>query len=167
MKILAPVGSQSGWTMQIGEWIADELTTLGHEVTLVRALHAPSAAGYDAVLIGAGIRAGNWNGDALEWLKDHVDDLKELPFATFTSSLVPSRPNGEGEPEANGYTAKVMTDYGLTSRAHKSFAGGYDPARVTLPERLIMRAMNLNKKVDYLDENAVREWTREVVEKLG
>lgn len=167
MKILVPVGSRSGWTAQIGEWVADELTTLGHDVTLAKAVTAPAPDGFDAVVIGSGIRASNWNGEALAWVKENAQALATIPFATFTSSLVPTKPDGGGQEEADGYTAKVMKSVGLTNRAHRSFAGGYDPKRVTLPERLIMRALGQSHVVDALDEDAAREWTREMVREIG
>ncbi|HHW82774.1 MAG TPA: hypothetical protein GX743_02975 [Actinomycetales bacterium] len=166
MNILIAVGSRSGWTQSVAEWIADEIRTAGHTVTLSPAADAPAPSTFDATFVGAGIRAGNWNKDAARYLSTHAAALATTPLVTFISCLGASGPSPKAQAEVASYTTEALKKAGATAVFHGSHTGGYDPQRVSLPERLIMRAIRQHAPVDLRDEERVRTWTREALAAL-
>lgn len=163
MNILIVAASRSGWTAGIAEWIADEIRQAGHQVTLAPADSAPSPNGFDAAFVGSGIRAGKWEEAGSAYLTAHADALRTMPLVTFLSSLRAADPSEESRVEVARYTSSVVEPLGLTPAAHGSHAGGYDPKRVSLPERMIMTVIRQGAKVDLRDEAAVRAWAREAM----
>lgn len=163
MRMLIAVGSASGWTRSVAEWVADEARAAGHAVELADTADAPSPEGYDAVFVGSGIRAGKWEKSASEYVSSHSTALARLPLVTFTSSLQAADPSEKSQAAVRASTTAVLEPVGLTAAHHGSHAGGYDPARVTLPERLILSAMRRGAAVDLRDEASVRAWTREAL----
>lgn len=167
MRILVCYASPSGFTQGVAGWLADEVGCRGHDAELVDVREDPDPDPFEAVLVGSGIRAGQWHKAGVSWLAAHRDVLALRPLATFTSSLEPAEGTDEVLAKVDAYTQNALAPLGLSAVAHRSFAGGYDPARVRLPERLIMRAMRQATPCDHRDEAAVRAWTAEVLEDLA
>ena len=86
-KVLVVYGTGTGCTAGIAERIGATLTASGSTVEVVAAQGAPAAAGYDAVLVGSGVRASNWHKPAKEWVAANADALKAVPVAFFTACL--------------------------------------------------------------------------------
>lgn len=167
MDVLVAYGTGSGFTGELAEWIADELTRAGVTATAVDTKSSPDASAHDAVIVGSGIRAGNWIGDATAWVRAQADALRTRPVATFSCSLEVVDATEEKRHKVDGYTDKALEGLDIHPVAHHSFAGAYSPDRVGFAERMIMKVMKQNTPVDKRDENAVRVWTREILPSLG
>lgn len=163
MKILVTYGSGSGATQGIAAWITDELTRLGAEAALVDCTLNPSPATAEAVFVGSGIHAGHWLSSAVNWLDEYAAELRRIPVAAYTSSLGIASGGQKAVEYVVAETAATLEPVGITPIATAAFAGAYDPTKVKLSERIMMKAMH-QEPCDLRDEATVRTWTRQTFE---
>lgn len=164
-KVLVVYGTKTGCTAAIAEEIGRTLSELGATVDVKRAEDKPAPAGYDAVLVGSGVRAGNWHGAVKQWVTANADALKSVPVAFFTACLTMAS-NPEKADEVRAYTDPLIAETGVTPVGIGLFAGMNDLKAFSLPERLIMKAMKAPQG-DFRDYAAVAAWTREIAAPLG
>jgi len=162
-KVLVVYGTSSGCTQGIAEHIGSTLEQTGATVEVVSAKKAPGATGYDAVLVGSGVRAGKWHKAAQEWVAANSDALKSVPVAFFTCGL--AMHDGKAE-ETRAYSTPIEEANGITPIDVGLFAGWYEPKKMSFPERTILKMMKAPEG-DFRDFAAVEAWTREVAPRLG
>lgn len=83
MKILLLYASHGGATRTCAELLAEHLN-LHHSVTVLpewQTLPAPTE--FDAVIIGSPIRIGNMNKSLKHYIRQHREELSNMPFAVF------------------------------------------------------------------------------------
>lgn len=164
-KALVVYGTKSGCTQGIAEAIADGLRLAGADADVVAADEKPDPTGYDAVIVGSGIRAGLWHASAKQWLVGHAEALKAHPLALFTACLT-MHTNPEKADEVRAYTDLLLSETGLEPVDIGLFPGMNLPKTFSLPERLIMKAMKAPEG-DFRDLGAAAEWATELAPKLG
>lgn len=164
-KVLVVYGTKTGCTAGIAEKIGATLAEAGVAVDVKPAGDKPDPAGYDAIVIGSGVRASNWHGFVKEWVATNADALKSRPVAFFTACLT-METNPEKADEVRAYTDALIAETGVEPVDFGLFAGMNDPKKFNLPERLIMKALKAPQG-DFRDFEAVAAWTRDVVGKLG
>jgi menaquinone-dependent protoporphyrinogen IX oxidase len=84
-RILLVCATRHGSTLEVAEAIAEELRAGGSHVDQWPATEAPSAAGYDAVVIGGPMIMG-WHRQAVKYMKRHHRELERLPTALFITA---------------------------------------------------------------------------------
>ncbi|MDO8880515.1 MAG: flavodoxin domain-containing protein [Coriobacteriia bacterium] len=163
--VLVVYGTKTGCTAGIAEQIGRTLAEAGAGVDVIRAEDKPDASGYDAVVVGSGVRVGSWHGAVKEWVATQADVLKTRPTAFFTACLTMAS-DPEKADEVRAYTDPLIAETGITPVGVGLFAGMNEPKKFSLPERLIMKAMKAPQG-DFRDMAAVTEWTRSVADALG
>jgi len=163
--VLVVYGTKTGCTGGIAEKIGDALTAAGAAVSVKPAGEKPDPAGYDAIVVGSGVRAGSWHGFVKEWVASNADALKAKPVAFFTACLTMAV-EPEKADEVHAYTDALIEATGVEPLEVGLFAGMNEPKRFGLPERLIMKAMKAPQG-DFRDLEAVAEWARAVAPRLG
>ncbi len=128
-KVLVVYATKSGCTTDIAKKIGDTLAENGASVDVVPAEKAGGVAGYDAVVVGSGVRMGQWHSSARSWVTANADALKGLPVAFFTCNLTLAQ-----EPE------KVDEVRAYHRRAHRGQRS--DPGRPR-PVRRVVRAQEV------------------------
>ncbi|TDB37932.1 MAG: flavodoxin [Actinobacteria bacterium] len=164
-KVLVVYGTKTGCTSGIAEKIGETLAAGGVTVDVKPAEDKPSPAGYDAIVVGSGIRASSWHGAVKEWVSVNADALKSTPTAFYTACLTMGT-NPEKVDEVRAYTDPLIAETGVTPVALGLFAGMNDPKKFSLPERLIMKMMKAPEG-DFRDFEAVAAWTTETAPLLG
>lgn len=164
-RALVVYGTKSGCTKGIAEAIGEGLRRAGAEADVIAAEEKPDPSGYDAVIVGSGIRAGLWHASAKQWLVGHAEALKARPFALFTACLT-MHSNPEKADEARGYTDLLLKETGLEPVDIGLFPGMYLPKEFSLPERLVMKAMKAPEG-DFRDPQAAARWAAEIAPRLG
>jgi len=165
MRVLVVYGTKTGCTAGIAEKIGETLVAAGATVDVKRAEEKPSPAGYDAVVVGSGVRASNWHGAVKEWVSANAGALKSVPTAFFTARLTMGT-NPEKADEVRAYTDPLIAETGVTPVAIGLFAGMNQPKVFSLPERLIMKMMKAPEG-DFRDYEAVAAWASETAPLLG
>lgn len=164
-SVLIVYGTKTGCTSGIADAIGTEFESIGASVRVVAAEDAPSAAEYDAIVVGSGVRAGNWHGSVKKWVSANAEALKSRPTAFFTACLtLASEP--EKTDEVRAYTDALITETGVQPFSVGLFKGLNEPKRFSLPERLILKALKAPEG-DFREMDVVSAWARDIAAELG
>lgn len=163
-RVLVVYGTKSGCTEGVAERIAAGLAACGADVDVQPAAGAGTATGYDAVVVGSGVRAGSWHKAASAWVTANASALKATPVALFTVGLAAQ--DAEKAEEVRGYSKPVEEAAGITPVDVGLFAGWFEPSKFGFLERSILGAMKAPKG-DFRDWDAIDAWSKQVAPKLG
>ena len=164
-KVLVVYGTGSGCTIGVAQQIGKTLSERGATVEVVAATAAPDPAGYDAVVVGSGVRAGNWHGPVKSWVCDNAAALKEVPVAFFTACLTLATDPSKRD-EVRAYTDPVIKESGVEPVDIGLFAGWNEPKKFNFLERTILKMMK-SPEGDFRDFDAIGAWAAETAPKLG
>jgi menaquinone-dependent protoporphyrinogen oxidase len=161
MRALVAVASRHGSTRGIAEAIAEELRGENLDVDRIEAGEVDDVTGYDAVVLGSGIYAGNWLPEARKFVERHREALGTRPVWLFSSG-----PLGAENPQPHHDPATLAPPMGdVEIRDHQIFVGKLDPADLNLAERLIAKVVGAPAG-DFRDWAAIRGWAREIAASL-
>jgi menaquinone-dependent protoporphyrinogen oxidase len=166
-KVLVTYGTWTGTTGEVAQSVAQGLEANGLTAEARPAAEVDDVGGYDAVVVGAAIRASNPHPDAVKFIEDHREGLAKMPVAYFVVCLTMKDDTEENRCTVGAYLDSVRekvpevepVDVGL-------FAGRLDLKRLALPVRLMMKAMKAPPG-DYRDEDAIHSWASELRSELG
>lgn len=164
-KILVVYATKSGCTTDVAKQIGETLVARGASVDVVPAEKAGSVAGYDAVVVGSGVRMGQWHESARTWVTTNAGALKALPVAFYTCNLTLAQ-EPEKTAEVRAYTDALIEATGIKPIDIGLFAGWNEPKKFSLVERVIMKAMKAPQG-DFRDFAAIDSWTGNVAPMLG
>jgi menaquinone-dependent protoporphyrinogen oxidase len=164
-KLLVVYGTGTGCTAGIAERIGEVIAKQGAVVEVFAAKDAPQADGYDAVIVGSGVRAGNWHAPVKEWVTRNAATLKSGKVALYTACLTLAN-----EPEkleaVRAYTDPLIAETGLEPVDLGLFAGWNEPKRFSFIERTILKMMKAPVG-DFRDWDAIDAWAAGAATKLG
>ncbi len=166
-RILVVYGTRSGCTATIAERVAAALRGLPEgspgpadggppQVDVAEAGAAHSPGGYDAVVVGSGVRSGHWHAAAADWVRLHADVLRDTPVAFFTVGLTLAVDPGRAD-EVRRCTDALVEETGVLPVDVGVFAGWYHPQRFGLAERIRARVKHFPVG-DFRDLVAVDRW---------
>jgi len=164
MKALVVYGTKSGCTAGIAEKIGETLSGQGFMVRVAPVQDAGAAEEYDAVVIGSGVRAGNWHEPARSWVKKNAATLKSMPVAFYTCGLMIQ--DSSKTAEVLSYTDALIEETGVTPVDIGLFAGWNEPKQFSFVERSIMKLMKAPSG-DFRDWNVVAAWAEKIAPQLG
>jgi menaquinone-dependent protoporphyrinogen oxidase len=162
MRTLIAVASKHGSTLEIAAAIAEELRTKGIEADLKDAGQVAEVSGYDAVVLGSGIYAGNWLPEAKQMVDRHRAELSKMPVWLFSSG-----PLGAPDPQPHDDPKRIATSAvgDLPTRDHHMFPGKLDKGSLGFAERIIARAVKAPEG-DFRDWDDIRTWADSIVAAL-
>lgn len=165
MKALVVYATKSGCTTGVAEQIGTTLSEKGVQADVLPAESAPSPEGYDAVIVGSGVRVGTWHESARTWVEANADALKKTPTAFYTCCLTIA--NGEEKAdEVRAYTDPLIESSGVRPVEIGLFAGWFEPKQFSFLERSVLKLMKAPEG-DRRDFDAIAKWTEQVAPKLG
>ncbi len=156
MKALVVYGTKSGCTAEIAERIGKDLAGHGVTVDVVAAEKAGDPIGYDAVVVGSGVRAGQWHSAAKKWVLSNAEALKSMPVAFYTCGMMIREPGKEAEVRA--FTDPIIEATGIEPVDIGLFAGWFESKQFGFAERSILKLMK-TPEGDFRDWAAIDEWT--------
>ena len=158
-KILVTYGTAAHSTREVAEAVAQELERgNGRQVDLLPARKVSSLAGYEAVVVGSGVRAGRVYRETTTFLERYATELPKLPTAFFVVCLTMQEDTPENRREAGAYLEQMGAAVPMAQPAATELFGGLlDLSRLPWPLRIVMK---LRKETpgDYRDWEAIHAW---------
>lgn len=154
-RVLIGWASRAGAARDVAEAVASELRRAGHDVVVASLKESPSAGGFDLVVLGSGVQAGQWYPEATAWISAHRTELTGARVAVFNVCLNAANPSKRHE--SLGYNKAVVGK--LSPVAQESFGGRYVPETVSWFKRQFLRTLQKPPQ-DHVDEHVVRAWGR-------
>ena len=158
MTVLVAYATHSGATRTLAETLAAALRADGLEVDLVDIADGPDPAGYDAVVLGSGVRVEAIEKSAANWAHAHHEQLARRPFVFFSCSGSASDPSKGGKQKA---TDTFLDRFPVTPVAVKNFPGWVLMEKIPVHERVLLRSMR-TPTGDFRDLPAVAAWGHEI-----
>lgn len=159
-KILVSAGSKHGATAEIAEHLGETLRNRGLEVTVAKPDDVGAVKGYEAVVLGSGVYAGHWLGDAKQ-LAEKVASTDSKPTVwLFSSGPLGDPPKPEEDPVDVESIVKSTEAQG-----HRVFAGKIDKSQLGFGERAIMVAVRAPEG-DFRNWDAIEAWANEIADTL-
>jgi menaquinone-dependent protoporphyrinogen oxidase len=160
-RILLIYGTKAGSTREVAESIGKTLREQGLVVDIESIGTDVKPTGYDGVIVGSAIRAGNWLPEVVEYVKANAETLRDLPLAYFTVCLTLNEDTPENRETVSAYLKPVREV--VPARAEGFFAGKMDFSTLAFPVRMLVRAMK-SPQGDFRDWKAIRLWALDVAE---
>ena len=161
MKVLIVAASRHGSTAEIARAIGARLRGRGHDVDVLEPSEVSSPDGYDAVIIGSAVYAGNWLKDAREFVEMNADALSAERVWLFSSGPL-------DDPESEAIPAQKIDR--LTSATgslgHHVFAGRLDRSELNRAERLLTKIVHAPDG-DFRDWDDVTRWADQIADALA
>ncbi len=157
---LVVYASKCGSTAEVAQAMVGELSSAGWKVETQPAASAGSPEGCDAVLLGSAVRFGQWLPEAVQYAARNQAALSAIPVSLFTVHIMALDDSPESAAHREQYLAAIRQSVSPVRTVF--FAGKIDPARLSLPERLIGRLVG-SPEGDFRNWDAIRGWARQVV----
>ena len=162
MSTLVGYASKHGATKGIAEAIAAELGRNDVPAHAVDVDGLGGLDGYDAVVLGSSIYAGQWLKSARQFALAYADQLRQLPVWMFSSG--PCGPPEDLVPDGDPVDVAELEEK-LAPVEHRVFAGMIDKDKLGFGERAIVRALHVPVG-DFRDWEAIAEFARKVAAHL-
>jgi len=160
MKVLITAATRHGSTFEIASGIEDVLKSTGIETVLTVPERVADLNGYDAVILGSAIYAGNWLAPAREFVARTLWALRTRPVWLFSSGPIgdPAKPT-----EAPPVVAEMLEATG--AREHRLFAGRLERRDLGLAEKAIMTVIRAPEG-DFRSWNQIEAWAMQIARTL-
>jgi menaquinone-dependent protoporphyrinogen oxidase len=166
-EILVAYATAAGSTGEVAEAVGKALREEGATVDVRRAKEVTDVSGYNAVVLGTGVRAGRTYAEAATFLKAHQSALTKLPMACFVVCLTMKENTDESCREAGGYLDAMLEAVpGIEVMSKGLFGGAVKYDTLPLPFRLILKWFIKEPEGDHRDWDAIRAWATETYSAL-
>ncbi|MCM2425129.1 flavodoxin domain-containing protein [Streptomyces sp. RKAG337] len=159
-RTLVAYSSKNGSTAEIARLIGETLHEQHIDVEVAPVSDVPSIAAYDTVILGAGLYAGHWPGEAIRFVRHHRQALTEQEVWLFSSGPLDGSATERTIPAVPS-VARIAAK--LDAHGHVTFGG-----RLTDGTRgFIARRLRKQGKVgDFRDREQIRAWARDIASEL-
>lgn len=163
-RILVAYATRYGSTQEVAETIASTLREHELEVDLRPMRDVRTLNGYDAIVLGAALYMFHWPKDAIRFLAQHREALKQRPVAIFALGPVHDPYDEQEWQDSRAQLDKELAKFPwLTPIAIQMFGGTFDPAKLRFP---ISWLASKAPASDARDWTAIRAWTNDLAAKL-
>lgn len=175
-KILIVYGTRYGSTAEVVQDMSKTARELGVQVDVVnleKGTPFPNPEGYDLVIIGSGIRMGQWTKQPLEFIEEKLDSLTKTKVALFVVSGYAGNPDKVAEAQAE-YLDSMPEKYpGLFPISTALIGGVFEFKKYNLVVRALVKNIvksqmppgeELPEKLDFRDWNMIHDWITGLVQ---
>jgi menaquinone-dependent protoporphyrinogen oxidase len=156
-RVLVTYATRTGSTAEVAAEIGKVLSARGLAADVRPIKQDPPVGEYQAVVIGSSVRMGQWQWDAVDYVKRHRQSLGRMPVAVFTVHALNTDEDEQSRQHRAAYLDAVRPLLNPVAEAY--FAGQLDPARLCAFERLTLRLAAAPAK-DFRDWDKIRGWAR-------
>lgn len=160
MTILLTCSSKHGSTDEVAAVIAERLRAAHIDVETKRPEDVDSVEEYDAFILGSAVYMTTWMPEAVNFTTRFHDVLRARPVWAFSVGLA-GLPKGKvSDPTRIGPVLLA-----IDPEDHMTFAGCFDPSKLSLRERSIAKLGGATEG-DYRDWDEVRQWADAIATSL-
>ncbi|WP_304454651.1 flavodoxin domain-containing protein [Nocardiopsis sp. YSL2] len=165
MRVLVGYASEHGSTREVAQRIADRLSERGHSVEVWTLADAPSADGYEAVVLGSAVHGGAWLAEASDYLHANTAPLGQRPVWAFSVGL--ARAVG-GWFHKHARDPQEVTELRESARLreHRLLAGALSPEHLPMFGRAVYRIMG-GRYGDFRDWTEIDDWAGAIAADLS
>jgi menaquinone-dependent protoporphyrinogen oxidase len=162
-KILVAYATAAGSTGEVAEAIGKTLRERGVPADVRRAQEVSDVSGYDAIVLGTGVRAGRTYAEAGQFLATHQAALSQVPVASFVVCLSARDSTDDDCAEAKGYLDAMFAQApGVEPLSKGAFAGVVDYSKLPWLLGAILKWLKKEPGGDYRDWAAIEGWASEL-----
>lgn len=162
-RVLVTYVSKYGSTGGVADAIGKELCSKGMAADVVLMKNARNLSSYQGVVIGSPIYMGKWMSEALDFVKENKDSLRQVPVAYFLVCLTLAKPTKENRAEVLSYMDPILHAVPeIKPVGIGTFAGALDYNNLSWIFKKIMKSKG-SPEGDFRDWNAIRAWAGEPV----
>ena len=161
MSVLVTAASKHGATSEIADAIARSLEQRGLDAEVIYPSDVGDVSRYDAVVLGSAIYMGRWLEPAKRFVDEHADALAARPTWLFSSGPIGDPPKPAAQELAD--LDEIVTRIG--AREHRLFTGRLERSRLSLPERLVVRAVGASDG-DGREWDEIAAWAGRIADEL-
>jgi menaquinone-dependent protoporphyrinogen oxidase len=160
-RILVTYATRTGSTVGVAETIGKTLGLRGYAVDVKPLKENPSAAGYQAVIIGSAINGAHWLPEAVQFVQDHQAELSRVPVALFCVHIMNLGSDEGSRAKRLAYLDPIRKL--IKPRAEAFFAGmGMKPEETNGFTRWVYRTFKIGPEGDCRDWDKIRGWAQQV-----
>lgn len=160
MTVLVAFASKHGATEDIADAIGEALRDHGVEANVLPVHDVTTLEIYDAVVLGSAVYAGNWRGEARDFVEHHGETMRHKPVWLFSSGPLGDPPEPAEDPVEIADFMKA-----LDAKEHRLFAGKADPDELNFGERTIMKMVKAPYG-DFRPWDDIEAWAGEIADSL-
>jgi len=160
-KILVAYASKYGSTGGVADAIGKGLCNKGAAVDVLLMKNAVNLSSYQGVIVGSAIYMGKWLPEAVDFVKNNVEVLRQIPVAYFLVCMTLCKPTEENKAKVLAYldpVLKAMVE--IKPVGIGAFAGALDYNNLSWINKKILKSKG-TPEGDFRDWKAIRTWAEE------
>ena len=162
-KVLVAYASKYGSTGGVADAIGKDLCTKDMAADTVSIKNAGNISSYQGVVIGSAIYMGKWMPEAVDFVKENRDILRQVPVAYFLVCMTLAQPTEKNRTKVLSYMDPLLEAVPeIKPIGIGTFAGALDYKNLSWLYKKIMKSKG-SPEGDFRDWNAIRAWAREPV----
>jgi menaquinone-dependent protoporphyrinogen oxidase len=175
-KVLIVYGTRYGSTSEVAQEMINTAREFGAQVDAVnleKGTPFPEPEEYDLVIIGSGIRTGQWKKEPLEFIEQKLESLSKTKVALFVVSGYAGNPDKVAEAQVE-YLDSMPAKYpGLSPISTALIGGVFEFKKYNLVIRALVKNIvksqvppgeEIPEKIDFRDWDMIRDWIKQLVE---
>ena len=160
-RILVAYATRAGSTVGVAEAIGQTLNERGYAVDVKPIKDNPDLGIYQKVILGSAVNGAQWLPEAVEYVQNHQETLKQVPVALFCVHIMNMGDSESSKKNRHAYLNVVRPLVNPVAEAY--FAGmGMNPADTSAFVRWIYRTFKIGGEGDCRDWDAIRGWAKTV-----
>lgn len=163
-KILVVYATRAGSTVEVADFVGKTLAKYNTNVDVKPVQNVTSLTGYTAIVIGSGIRAGKLYSEIIKFVKQHKNELENIPTIYFVDCMTLKEDNEKNRKIVYGYLDPLRAE--VKPVAAGLFAGKMDYSKLGFFPRFIVKNMVKVPEGDFRNWNAIEAWTTALLPKL-
>jgi menaquinone-dependent protoporphyrinogen oxidase len=162
-KVLVTYASKYGSTGGVADAIGKELCSKDAATDVALIKNASNISSYQGVVIGSAIYMGKWMSEAIDFVRENREILRQVPVAYFLVCMTLAQPTEKNRAEVLSYMDPILKAVPeINPVAIGTFAGALDYNNLSWLKKKILKSKG-TPEGDFRDWNAIRTWAREPV----
>jgi menaquinone-dependent protoporphyrinogen oxidase len=162
-RVLVTYASKYGSTGGVADAIGKELCSRDVAADVLLIKNVRNLSSYRAVVVGSAIYMGKWMSEAVDFIKENRDALRQVPVAYFLVCMNLAQPTEKKRAEVLSYTDPVLKAAPeIRPVGIGTFAGALDYNNLSWIYKKILKSKE-TPEGDFRDWNAIRSWARDPV----